>query len=147
MGRERAEKCVRRGTEGPRDIVHSTPPPPPSLRGCCSGRVPKRGLRAGSGHRDAAKHCGTRQRPLQPRRLQVEVLLWGRQQPISPSFSCTPTPTSALGKGAVKVSLVRCSGAASTCGPLGSGLHSAGSLSLLGQGALGAALWWMLDLW
>lgn len=30
--------------------------------------------------------------------------------------------------------------------PFGSGLHSAGSISPLEHGALGAALWWMMGL-
>lgn len=137
---------MRRGTEGPRDIVHSTPPPPPSLRGCCSGRAPKRGLRAGSGHWDAAKHCGTRQRPLQPRRLQVEVALWGQQRPI---FHCSPTPSPPpwpLGRGQLRFSLSAVVEPRRPADPVAVVCTPQGSLSLLGHGALGAALWRMLDL-
>lgn len=101
VGWEHAEKCVHSRTEGPHDIEHSTPPPPvpSSLRRCCSGRVPRRGLRAYSGHQDAAKHCGTRQWPLHPLPPARASSQWGRQRPGSPLFSPTLPPPRFPGSG------------------------------------------------
>lgn len=111
---------MRSGTEGPRDIVHSTPPPPPapSRRGCCSGRVSRRGLAC----RLWAPGCGKtlRYAPAAPPTASPPARGSSAQGTIMASLSVLPhpTPTSVVREGAAKVSHIFYCDASSTCGPL-----------------------------